>query len=418
MKIDDLSIDDLRSEKCGRLLVMACLALLLGSSAAQAQLEAPHKSAQIELGPVSLYPSLQIVDAGIDENVFNDGRDPKKDVTLTVSSQALAVWRVGLNELMFSSGSDYLWFKKYTSERSSNTNYAMRFNLSASRFKPYVGAQHVRSHTRPTPEIDTRARRVTRVALGGSSFNLTERTAILASAQWDETTFDEGQQFRGVDLAEGMSRVARTYSGGFRYAVTPFTTLSINGAYRTQIFPQSHLRDSKSYRVAPRVEFAPEAMIRGSLTAGYELFVPDDPELTRNQGVVLEGALNWTIASRTLFDLTVGRNVNLSYLDSDLYYLQTGARLTVTQRLVGPFGMQGTAERQHLSYRWRRGVPPTPDFAHRSDMSDIFSAGVVVNIGHGLSLLVGAERAKRISSDDPRQNFTRTRLLSTVSVGK
>ena len=105
-------------------------------------------------------------------------------------------------------------------------------------------------------------------------------------------------------------------------------------------------------------------------------------------------------------------------LRDDPYYLQTGARLTVTQRLIGPVGLQGTAARQHLSYRWRRGVTPTPGFEHRNDQLDIFGAGVVVNIGQGLSVLVGAERAKRVSSEDPRQNFTRTRLLSAVTVGK
>jgi Putative beta-barrel porin 2 len=395
------------------------LVLLLGHAApAQAQIAAPRESAQIEFGSLSLYPSVRVADAGIDENVFNDGSAPKQDVTFTLSSQALAVWRVGLNELLFSSGSDYVWFKTYESERSSNMNYAMRFNLSASRFKPYVGAQLTHTRTRPTPEIDTRARRATRVALAGTNFELTERTAITASAQWDETNYDEGEQFRGIDLAERMSHVGRTYNGGFRYAVTPFTTVSVNGGYRNQIFPQSHLRDSQYYRITPRVDFAPEAVIRGSFAAGYEAFIPDDPELARTHGVVLEGALNWMIASMTTFDLTVGRNVNYSYLDSDPYYLQTGARLTVSQQLVGPFGLQGTADRQHLSYRWRRGVAPTPGFEPRADTLDVFSAGVVVQVGRGIAVMVGAERAKRHSSEDAKQNYRRMRLVSGVTVGK
>ena len=392
--------------------------LLWPAAPARAQIAAPRESAQIEFGSLSLYPSVQLTDAGIDENVFNDGSDPKKDVTFTVASQALAVWRIGLNELMFSSGSDYIWFKTYETERSSNMNYAMRFNLSASRFKPYVGAQLTHTRSRPTPEIDTRARRATRAALAGTNFELTERTAITASAHWDETNYDEGEQFRGTDLAERLNNVARTYNAGFRYSVTPFTTVSVNGGYRNQIFPESHLRDSKYYRVTPRVEFAPEAVIRGSFAAGYEAFVPDDPELDRTHGVVLEGALNWMIASRTTFDLTVGRNVNYSYLDSDPYYLQTGARLTVSQRLIGPFGLQGTAERQHLSYRWRRGVTPTPGLDYRVDTSDTVSAGVVVQVGRGIAVMVGAERAKRHSSEDAKQNYRRTRLISGVTIGK
>jgi hypothetical protein len=249
-------------------------------------------------------------------------------------------------------------------------------------------------------------------------FNLTERTAITASAQWDETTFDDRERFRGVELADRMNNHAGVYGGGFRYAVTPFTTLSVNGHYRKQIFPDSHTRDAKSYRVTPRVDFAPEAVIRGSFSAGYERFTPDDPELPENQGIVLEGSLNWTISSTTLFDLTVGRNVNYSYQDTELYYLQTGARLTVTQRLFGPLGLQGTAERQHLSYRWHRGVSPSPGFEDRIDTATLVSAGVLVHVGYGMSVLVGAEKAKRHSSLDPRQRFNRTRFLSTVVIGK
>jgi hypothetical protein len=397
---------------------IACLALVLTSSSVQAQIDAPRESAEIELGSWSIYPTVKLADVGIDDNVFNDAIAPTRDLTLTLSSQALAVWHVGLNELMFLGGNDYVWFKDSVSERASNTNYALRFNLSASRFKPFVGGQQNWTSTRPTVEIDTRARRFSRMATAGSSFNLTERTAITASAQWEETTFDESEEFRGIELADRLNNVAQVYGGGFRYAVTPFTTLSINSSYRKQVFPDSHTRDSKSYRVIPRVDFAPEAVIRGSFSAGYERFVPDDPELPDNQGIVLEGVLNWSIASRTLFDLTVGRNVNYSYQDAELYYLQTGVRLTVSQRLAGPFGLQGTAERQHLSYRWHQSVSPTRGFDDRIDTATLFSAGVVLHVGRGVSVLMGAEKTKRTSSVDVRQRFERIRLLSTLTVGK
>ena len=39
---------------------------------AEAQISAPREAAQIEFGTLALYPTLQILDAGIDDNVFND----------------------------------------------------------------------------------------------------------------------------------------------------------------------------------------------------------------------------------------------------------------------------------------------------------------------------------------------------------
>ena len=394
------------------------LLLLMGPAVATAQIIAPRESAQIEFGPMSLYPSIQIRDAGIDRNVFNNDTDPKEDVTFTVASKALAVVRLGQNELMFSTGSDYVWMKEFDSESSSDATYAVRFNLSASRLKPYFGAQRTQTRARRGAEIDTRARRLENTVVAGSSFNLTERTAITMSAQWDDTTFGQGEQFRGVDLADALNSRRQGYSGGFRYAITPFTTLSVNGNFREAVFPESHVRDLKAYGVAPKVEFAPEAAIRGSFTGGFEVFAPDDPALETIRGIVMAGALNWSLGPKTLFDLVADRGVDYSYQDDRPYYLQTGARLTVTQRLFGPFALQGMVGRQHLAYRWHRGQTPLPGSENRVDNVDILNGGVSVDLGQGFTVLVGLEKTERRSPFDPRQNFKRTRLLSTLTLGK
>ena len=72
------------------------------------------------------------------------------------------------------------------------------------------------------------------------------------------------------------------------------------------------------------------------------MFSPEDPELADTTGLILEGALNWSIFSeRTMFDLEREAKCKLLVPRHRTYYLQTGARLTVTQRLFGPFGLQG-----------------------------------------------------------------------------
>src|SRR5688572_15346864 len=118
---------------------------------AAAQITAPREAAQIAFGPISLYPTLQVVDAGVDENVFNDGTEPQSDYTFTVNSRLLSVVRLGLNELLFQTGNDYVWFQDFDRERSNNAHYAMRFNLSASRLKPYIGFERTRTRARRSP---------------------------------------------------------------------------------------------------------------------------------------------------------------------------------------------------------------------------------------------------------------------------
>jgi hypothetical protein len=99
-------------------------------------------------------------------------------------------------------------------------------------------------------------------------------------------------------------------------------------------------------------------------------------------------------------------------------YLQTGVRLLVTQRLFGPLGLQGSVERQYLTYRWKRGVPPTPGSGDRQDTADVVGGGVLVDLGRGFSVLFGAEQTHRRSEEDLRQNFNRTRIISNITIGQ
>ena len=391
--------------------------LLLVPSMAQAQLTAPQEAAQIELGPVSLYPTLQLVDAGTDSNVFNDGQNPQDDYTMTIASRAFVVTHLGLNELMFSTGGDYVWFQRFVSERSTNAYYAVRFNLSASRFKPFVGGERKRLRSRPDAEIDVRAERLERNAVVGANFNLSERTAITASAKIDESSYDEGQRFRGADLRQSLNRTGRSYSGGVRYALTPLTTMVVAGGYGEDTFPVSHTRDAKRYTATDSVEFSPDASIRGIATVGVEQFKPLDPTVGTYTGVTVNAGVNWLLWGRTSFDVKGGRNVSYSYKETEPFYISTSGRLTISHRIVGPLELVGTVAQELLSYRFHSGAPSIAEFTPHDVTASVVAGGVGIPLGHGFKITMSAERTRRHSAVDIGENYTRTRLLSTVTVG-
>ena len=399
-----------------RLAVAAGACLIATVVPAVAQIEVPREDARILFGPLSLYPSVRVIDLGIDENVFNESTSGKDDFTATISSKVVSALRLGVNQLLFSAGGDYVWFDDYASERSANANYAARFNFSASRFKPFLGWEYLTTRVRVNQEIDERARRIEQLVTTGADFDLTQRTALTFSAKWAETTFADNEAFRGTELDVALNDRARGFSAGAKYAVTPLTTVSVTGNFVDDVFPDATFRNSKSYSITPVVEFAPEATIRGRFAAGYQVFVPEDPDLARNRGLIMEGALNWIVMGVTTFDLVAARNVNYSYDASQPYYLQTGARLTVTQRVFGPIALQGSADHQQLAYRWRRGADPLS--VDRVDTADIFSAGVLVRMGRGFNVLVGAEKTRRNSPEDLTFNYNRTRLLTNVVIGQ
>ena len=398
-------------------LALACHALLW-PAAARAQIIAPREAAQIEFGPVSIYPSLVVADAGRDSNVFDDSQAPKEDYTFTVQSRVLAVTRLGLNELMFSTGSDYVWFRQYTQERSNSATYALRFNFSASRFKPFIGAQDGHSRSRPNPEIDARVSRLDRQVTAGSAFDLTERTAITAGATLIDSSYDKGQSFRGIDLSQALNDNGRSYSGGISYAVTPLTTLLLAGKYFEDVFPLSHLRDSRTYAFAPTLQFSPDAAIRGQVSAGVEVFKPKDTRFTEYKGPTYDALLNWSVFSNvTSFEFRGSRNVGYSYKVTDPYYLMTGGRLSVIQKLIGPFDLTAAAEREYLSYRWHQDVAAIANSSLQTDTTDILTAGVGINMKRGFRLVLTAEKTRRHAATDPTLSYQRTRLLSTITIG-
>ena len=390
---------------------------LLAAAEVDAQVTAPREAAQIEFGTLALYPTLQILDAGIDDNVFNDSTAPARDYTMTVASKVLTVLRLGSNELLFQAGDDYVWFRESTTERSNNTQYAVRLNMSASRFRPYIGAEHIRTRVRRTPELDARARRVDRSVQGGIALDLSPRTALTASARLEEVNYHAGERFRNVALDEALNRSGRAADAGVRYAVTPLTTLAVTAGYEEQTFKKSHLRDLRRYTVGPTVEFSPDAAIRGRVVTAFELFEPEDPELAERMGFAYQAMLNWSIYGRTTFDLGAGRNITYSYQDTEPYYLLTNARLLVTQPLPGWFEFYGAYDWQHLAYRWSRDAVATLGKSDRVDRLTGASGGFGMRLGEAFHMRVGVEKTRRRSIDDPLQNFSRTRILTTVTVG-
>jgi hypothetical protein len=390
------------------------IAGFLSAAPVAAQISAPREAAQIQLGPVGIYPGLQIADAGVDDNIFNESSQPESDYTMTIAARILAVVRVGSNELLFQTGNEYVWFQEFSSERSNNAQYAMRFNLSASRFKPFIGVERLRTRARRSPEIDARARQIDRVAQGGVGFDLTPRTGLTASVRFDDVGYEDGEVFRGVELDAALNRTGRAAEAGVRYAVTPLTTLNVTAGYEEQTFKESHLRDHKRYTVGPALEFSPEAAIRGRAAVAFEVFKPEDPTLAERLGLAYQATLNWSLYGQTTFDLGAGRNISYSYQDTEPYYLLTNVRLSASQPLPALLEFYGGFDWEHMAYRWGLGAPPGE--SDRVDTLRAVHGGVGIRLG-SIRVRFGIEKTRRQSVEEPLQNFTRTRIMSTVTVG-
>jgi hypothetical protein len=372
----------------------------------------PVKAGALNIGPVALDPRLEVRNAGLDSNVFNESEAPREDFTATVRPSLDAGMRFGIARVVYRSWLDLVYFHRYKDERSVNRFGEIRSELRLSRFVPYVAASGLDTKERPNNEIDLRADRSIQTVSAGAALAVLPSTAIVASVERQTTRFDRGQRFRGVDLADALDHRRDNADVGFRFALTSLTTLSLTGGIEERRFPSSPDRDSESKRFGARFEFDPTALISGTASVGYRMFSPVSADIEPFEGVVAHVMARYVAGNRTLFGVQFTRDVEYSFEADQPYYVATGGSVTVTQRIKGPFDVQIVGARERLRYRRRLGLSGEASV----DTTSTAAAGVGYRIGEHTRLGVSVEFTER-AAERAGQSYDRRRILGSVTYG-
>jgi hypothetical protein len=332
------------------LLLTACLTLAPRLASAQTPDEPPPPGTAV-LGPVRLTPSVVLRDMGVDNNVFNEAEDPKSDFTFTVAPRIDVGLRARRLRLTLAAVTDFVYFKKYESERSTNATAETRLEVDLGRLRPYVSARGVDTRSRLNAEVDARARHHDVTYGTGVSFAVASRTRLLFNAATTGIQYDEGTEFRGEDLKSSFDRRQNTLDGGFSMDLTPITRFSVLVAREELRFDLSPDRDSNTWRLTPGLSFSPTGLVTGSATLGYRHFHPLSPSLPDYSGLVSAVSIGATVYTRHQFQGVFNRDVQYSYDEATDYYLDTTFGLTWTMLVVGPIDVRGTGSRSVMDYR-------------------------------------------------------------------
>jgi hypothetical protein len=173
------------------------------------------------------------------------------------------------------------------------------------------------------------------------------------------------------------------------------------------------LRNSTSLRFAPALEFGRDATISGRAAAGYRRFKPLNPAVAEYKGFVAAVGVAYTLLGVSTFNVQANRDVMYSFHDIEPYYLSTGGRLTLTQRLFGPLDIVVSGQRQRMAYQSLR----TARVSGRIDTVDVVGGGFRIRLGTNLRVSFTGERTERRSTTPGEQNYGRTRLLGSVTLG-
>jgi len=390
----------------------AAVLLSAGVAPAAAQaVEATRPDAPLYAGPLQLFPAFTIREIGIDSNVYNDSQVQREDFTYTVSPMLRAVLPIGASRLTTAGGLDFRYFQRLKDQQSTSGWLNAQFEAGSGRVRPFGAAGLVRSHQRGGYDVDTRALSVATQARVGAFVALTPVTSLTGWVVHETTRFPRGEWFDGVPLGEQLDRAMRGTATGLRFDLTPFTSITSAIEIEKIRFTHVPLRDANSFRFAPMVQFTKGAIIEGQASAGFRDFRPVDPSLAPYRGFVASVTLGFTLLNVTRVEGHAANDVQFSYNEAEPLYLDAGGRVTVTHKVGGPFEAIVIGGRQRLRYQSREG----PSFDGRIEFVTMAGGGIGIWASEHLRLTFTADREERESETSMQRNYTRHRVLGSVS---
>lgn len=391
-------------------------AAILACAGAPAQAQSPDADRQaVRVGPFELRPRFSITNAGIDNNVFNERVNPKRDFTFVAAPDLEVSIHPGRLRLAYTAGSEFVYFREFTSERSVNRTFSGRADLDLTVLKPFASIASGHTSARANSEIDIRARHHPRLYTAGTRLRLASRTEMVFTGREARDEYDEGE-FRGVELSRTLDQRVRGYDAAFNVILTPFTTAGVVVSREAQRFERSPLRDSDTWRIAPTVVFSPLGLVTGTASVGYRRFNGLDPSLPDYSGLVASGSVGILFVGRYKLDTTFTRDVRYSYEEALPYYLVSGGRAVLGAQAIGQVEIRLIGGRESMDYRAVSGSAPGGRVPGR-DLLTSYGAGAGYRVGERARVVVDVEVLRRSSTRDLSREYSNHRVMASLMWG-
>jgi len=397
--------------RASSIVVLAVLAFASGAGAQE-----PEKDGRFVTGPIAWTPTFELRDAGVDSNVFNTPTDAKEDMTATARSQVDSVLKLGLLRATTVGGLEYNYFEQYTSQRGLNRRVSTHVEIPVTRFSPNMTLSWGRMKERSGNEIDLRAPRTDFAYAGGLEARLTPKLSVIATAGRQKSTYDPGFTFHDLEVAQQLNRESTLATVTARVALTPLTSLSIDGTASRDSFPFRPAAATDNGRIDARLEFAPDAVIRGAASVGYHSMQPHYPQTSRSTAAEFSGItssidLGYTLLGATRFITRFSRDASYSLYMNQPYYLSTFGSLQILQKLIGPIDLDLRGSLETLDY------PQTDAESAYLDTAETLAGGVSIRVSRQAVLVLLYDNSERRSERGSGFGYQRRRIYTTISYG-
>jgi hypothetical protein len=376
-----------------------------------------RKSSRIHVGPFYINTTLLLKEVGVDTNVFNQAGEQKSDFTMTVTPQAdVAVTFARRGLLKATVGSDLVYYQKYDTERSINPLARVRAEAYAHRLTLFAEDTYLNTRQRPNFEIDLRSRHLENDLQAGARLHLTPKFSIEVAARRAIAEYDADAFFDGASLRETLNRSTEGLVGVVRDRVTPLTTVAVKFDRLTDTFTYSPVRDSRSFRVMPGVEFKPRALVSGNAWVGYRRFTPETPGiLPEFSGLVADLGLSYTLLGSTSFGVSYHRDLAYSYEVDNPFYIDNSIGASIRRALGGKFDTIVSADRHTYDYEQLLTLPAS--LLPRSDTTWVYGANIGYRVRRLARIGFGVNYYKRDSTTVRLVQYDGLRFGATMNYG-
>lgn len=357
-----------------------------------------RNEARGHIGPFYLTPRVLLKEFGVDSNVFNAAGEQQSDFTVTLApSLEVAVPMARRALFKTTLAPELVWYAQHDSERSVNPHVGVRGEVYLNRITLFGENARLQTRQRPNHEVDVRLRRTEDTATAGVNAAVTPKFSVEVIARRTELGYESGAELDGASLQRTLNRESRGLQLTARHRLTPLTTLATRYEIREDRFEFSHTRDSDSYRVMPGVEFAPQALLKGTAYVGYRKFTPLDGEfLPSFAGLVADLGLSCDVAGSTVVGATYRRDLTYSYSELQPFFVDNTVGMSIRRALGQRFDVLLSADRHE--YRYENALLPELAGLRRIDTTWVYGASVGYRIGRDGRLGFGVTHVQREST--------------------
>jgi hypothetical protein len=371
----------------------------------------PADTAKVRIGPFFMQPAFGLKNVGLDNNVFNDPADPKKDWTATLNLGTLAGLRYGAARLTLNTSTDYVFYSKYKTERSVDGNTRVQAELRLNRLRPWIGMDRIKTHDRAGFEIDSRAARETPGYDAGVEYRVGFRLGTRLMVRRRDVDFEDEEVFRGKTLKDTLNARYEEGSVQLLYEMSPLSNFRLSGEYSRARFETAAARNSDDTAVFAGIEGKKDAALEGYVDVGWRNRSSLDPLSPSYSTITARAAASFIVWEEVRVSFGADRDLNWSYEDLYTFYVQQGGTATVTWRPHDRFDFVVNGRSYDLIYD--RAISELAVL--RTDHSFSYGGGVGFFIrgypGTRLGLMVERNARESVLAD---RRYDNTRFLTNI----